>query len=135
MHPKNDQIFLNHSTKVMGKFILKDKSYVFAVHIIDFCRILQYNREYIVSKQLLRSGTAIGALVREAEFAESRADFRHKLSIALKEANETLYWLSLLSETYSKDDKNVLTLYSECNELVAILVAIIKKMKLTNQNS
>jgi four helix bundle protein len=74
---------------------------MFAVKIVRFCRDLQDQREYIVSRQLLRSGTAIGAMVRETEFAESRADFSHKLSIALKEANETEYWLSLIKDAHN----------------------------------
>lgn len=85
----------------MSKFLIKDKSYMFAVKIVRFCRDLQDQREYIVSRQLLRSGTAIGAMVRETEFAESRADFSHKLSIALKEANETEYWLSLIKDAHN----------------------------------
>jgi four helix bundle protein len=115
--------------EVMGKFILKDRSFTFAIRVVEFCGSLQDNREYVVSKQLLRSGTAIGALVREAEFAESRADFRHKLSIALKEANETMYWLLLLQQTYSKEDNNILSLQGECNELISMLVAIVKKTR------
>lgn len=113
----------------MGKFILKDRSFSFAVRIVEFCRNLQENHEYILSKQMLRSGTAIGALIREAEFAESRTDFRHKLSIALKEANETLYWLLLLQHTYSKNDENLPWLQGECNEIVSMLVTIVKKTK------
>jgi hypothetical protein len=75
------------------------------------------------------------ALVREAEFGESRADFTHKLSIALKEANETLYWLSLLDEAYDANDKASSDLYNECNELVSILVAIVKKSRAPAVNS
>jgi len=116
----------------MSKFLLKDKSYLFAISIIKFCRELQNQREYILSKQLLRSGTAIGALVREAEFGQSRADFSHKLSIALKEANETEYWLSLLREAYPIHSLSDLShLQTECKELIAILVAIVKKTKST----
>jgi len=116
----------------MGRFILKDKSYLFAIHVINFCRALQGQREYILSKQLIRSGTAIGALVREAEFGQSRADFSHKLSIALKEANETDYWLSLIEECYAVDEKSGLSnLQKECREIIAILVSIVKKTKPT----
>ncbi|MEN8800195.1 MAG: four helix bundle protein, partial [Flavobacteriaceae bacterium] len=76
---------------------LRDKSYEFAINIVLLTRDLQKKKkEYIMSKQLLRSGTGIGALVREAEFGRSKKDFSNKLSIALKEANETEYWLSLL---------------------------------------
>jgi four helix bundle protein len=92
----------------MGKFVLREKSYAFAIRIV---RLNQYlcdeKREYTLSRQMLRSGTAIGALIREAEFGQSRADFRNKMSIALKEANETVYWLNLLKRYGLLDGKNV----------------------------
>lgn len=76
--------------------ILKTKSYDFALQIVKLSQWLQTEkREYVLSKQVLRSGTAIGALVREAEFGQSKIDFVHKLTIALKEANETDYWLNI----------------------------------------
>ncbi len=82
------------------KNIVKDKSFDFAVRVVNVYKYLvDKKREFILSKQLLRSGTAIGALIREGEQAESKADFIHKLSIALKEANETDYWLELLYKT------------------------------------
>ena len=110
--------------------ILKDKSYGFALEIV---RLSQYlvadKKEYVLSKQLLRSGTAVGALIREAEFAQSKKDFIHKMSIALKEANETLYWLDILKDTsYLVEDK-YLSLHSVCKELVAMLVSSIKTSK------
>ena len=78
---------------------LKDKSYAFAIRIVRLSQYLQnHKKEFILSKQLLRSGTAIGALIRESEFAQSKADFIGKMSISLKEANETAYWLSLLKD-------------------------------------
>ena len=84
----------------MGSDTVRELSYKFALRIIILIKILQEEKkEYILSKQLMRSGTAIGALVREAQFAESSADFIHKLSIALKETNEAEYWLSLLTES------------------------------------
>ena len=76
--------------------ILREKSYQLALKIVDLQKSLSERNEYILSKQILRSGTSIGALVRESEYAQSKADFVHKLSIALKEANETEYWISLL---------------------------------------
>ena len=88
-----------------SKSIIKQKSVAFALRIIKAFRFLKEQKgkeqkgEYIMSKQLLRSGTAIGALIREAEFAESKKDFIHKLHISLKEANETDYWLTLLHES------------------------------------
>ena len=81
----------------MKKNIVKDKSFAFALRIVKLYKYLSNEkREYVLSKQLLRSGTAIGALVRESEHAESRKDFIHKLAIAQKEANESDYWLELL---------------------------------------
>ena len=84
----------------MKENVLKAKSFEFAVRIVKLCEFLRKNKkEYVLSKQILRSGTSIGALVRESEYAESKADLIHKLTIALKEANETEYWIELLSKT------------------------------------
>ena len=79
--------------------IIKEKSFLFAIEIVGLYKILAERKEFVLSKQVLRSGTSIGANVRESEHAQSKADFIHKLSIALKEANETEYWLDLLYET------------------------------------
>ena len=80
--------------------ILKKKSYEFAIQIVKiYQHLMEYKKEHILSKQLLRSGTAIGALLREAEFGQSKADFISKMSIALKEANESSYWLDILKDT------------------------------------
>ena len=81
------------------KNVIKEKSFEFAKEIVYLYKVLAEKREYVLSKQLLRSGTSIGANIREAEHAQSKADFIHKLSISLKEANETEYWLDLLFET------------------------------------
>lgn len=115
----------------VGKSILKDKSYAFAMAVVKLCRWLQnQEKEYVLSRQLLRSGTAIGALIREAEFAESRADFAHKMKIALKEANETDYWLRLLHDTRSVSQSGTFAdLQQSCRELIAMLVATVKKLK------
>src|ERR1700680_45892 len=80
--------------------VVKEKSFAFAVRVVNLYKYLcAEKKEYVIAKQLLRSGTAIGALVREAEQAESKPDFVHKMAIALKEANETAYWPELLKET------------------------------------
>ena len=104
------------------KSIIKDKSFVFAVRVI---RLFQYltetKKEYVLSKQLLRSGTAIGALVREAQNAESTKDFIHKLGIAQKECDETIYWLELLKETEYINDKEFESINNEANELLKML--------------
>ena len=102
--------------------ILKDKSFAFAVRVI---RLYQYlaekKKEYVLSKQLLRSGTAIGALVREAQNAESTKDFIHKLGISQKECDETIYWLELLKETEYLNEKEFESINQEANELLKML--------------
>ncbi|MCG8393949.1 MAG: four helix bundle protein [Pseudomonadales bacterium] len=112
------------------RYAAREKSRVFALRMIKVYQYLQeQKREYILSKQLLRSGTAIGALVREAEQAESRADFVHKLSIALKEANETEYWLELLTESGYLEPLAGRSVMADVKELLKILTAIIKTTK------
>lgn len=109
---------------------LKDKSYSFAVEIVKLVELLNKEKsEYVLSKQLLRSGTSIGALIREGEFAQSQLDFINKLSISLKEANETLYWLNLLKDCSYIDieifnDKEI-----KVKELISMLVSSINTMK------
>jgi len=106
------------------------KSYNFAVRIIRLGRHLQENyREFILSKQVLRSGTAIGALVSESKYAQSRADFVHKLQIALKEANETHYWLRLLHDTDYLDKKSFESIERDNLELIRLLTSIINISK------
>lgn len=112
------------------KNVLKDKSYDFAIKIVKCAQYLvSSKKEFVLSKQLLRSGTGIGALIREAEFAQSKADFVNKMSIALKEANETLYWLSLLKDTDYISDNEYSSLSEFCKELIALLVATVKTAK------
>lgn len=109
---------------------LKDKSFAFAIRIVKLYKYLcSDKKEYILSKQLLRSGTAIGALVREAEQAESKADFIHKLAIALKEANETEYWILLLRETDYLTPKESESILNDLKELLKLLTSIIKTTK------
>ena len=84
----------------MSKSVLKDKSYAFAIRVVKLSQYLQTEKkEFVLSKQILRSGTSVGALIREAEFGQSKADFVSKMSISLKEANETEYWLCILKDT------------------------------------
>ncbi|MCX6326439.1 MAG: four helix bundle protein [Bacteroidia bacterium] len=109
---------------------LRDKSYTFAIKIVKLCQSLRSTeKEFILSRQILRSGTAIGALIRESEFAASKADFINKLTVSLKEANETEYWLMLLFDTeyLSVDDFEILK--QDCRELIAMLVSSIKTSK------
>lgn len=112
----------------MKKSIVKEKSFEFALQIIELYKVLQENREYVISKQLLRSATSIGANINEALAAESRADYVHKMSISSKEARESLYWLELL------DKSQLIVLdYSiyiaKCTELVKMLTSIVKTTK------
>jgi len=118
----------------MKKNVVKDKSYSFAIQIIELYKILIEKKEYVLSKQLLRSGTAVGALIQEAEHVESKKDFIHKLSISLKEANETTYWLNLLFDT-NYINKLEFNKISNLNiELIRLLVSIIKSSKNNSKN-
>jgi four helix bundle protein len=115
----------------MGSRPLQEKSFSFAVRIVNLHKYLQSKkRELILSKQLLRSGTAVGALVREAEHAESKVDFIHKLSIALKEANETEYWILLLLETGYLTEVESESILEDNREILKLLITIIKTSKL-----
>lgn len=106
------------------------KSYAFAIRVVNANQYLRRSkREFIISKQLLRSGTSIGALVYESKFAQSKADFINKLSIALKEANETQYWIMLLRDTEILEQNQATSLLGDVKELTAILVTIIKSLK------
>lgn len=109
---------------------LQTKSFTFAVVIVELYKRLRVGKkESVLSKQLLRSGTAIGALVREAEQAESKADFVHKLAIALKEANETEYWLELLHETHYLEPDAFSAIHRDVVELLKLLTSIINSSK------
>ena len=114
----------------MGNSLIEKRSYAFALRIVKAYQYLCNNKgERILSKQLLRSGTVIGALMREAKFAQSRADFVNKESIALKEANETLYWIELLHDSGYIDDTTFTSIHDEANEITSILVSIVKTSK------
>ena len=104
--------------------VVKDKSFDFALKIIDLYKYLRYEKkEYVMSKQLLRSGTSIGANIEEAQAGQSRRDFISKMAIASKEARETLYWLKLLKYGgfISKDD-----IINDSSELIRLLTSIVK---------
>ena len=109
---------------------IEKRSYLFALRIVKAYKYLTKQKdEYVLSKQMLRSGTSIGAMMREAKFAQSRADFVNKASIALKEANETLYWIELLHDSEYIDDLSFNSLHQEADELTAILASIVKTTK------
>ena len=117
------------------KSIIKDKSFAFAVRIVRLYKHLCENKkEYVLSKQLLRSGTAVGALVREAQNAESKADFIHKLGIAQKECDETIYWFQLLKETDFINSEDADSIIHDATELLKIIRSIIVTTK-KNLNS
>lgn len=113
----------------MKNNIIKEKSFSFAVDIVSIYKILNERKEFVLSKQLLRSGTSIGANVREAEHAQSKADFIHKLSISLKEANETEYWLDLLYEVDYLTQSEFECLKPKVIELLKLLTSIINSSK------
>jgi four helix bundle protein len=111
------------------KNIIKEKSFIFAIEIVGLYKVLAERKEFVLSKQLLRSGTSIGANVREAEHAQSKADFIHKLSISLKEANETEYWLDLLFETKYLTKEEFQSIKYKIVELLKLLTSIINTSK------
>lgn len=114
----------------MQENVLKIKSYDFAIRIVRLSQYLQTDKkESVLSKQILRSGTAIGALIREAEYGQSKPDFVHKLTIALKEANEIEYWITILKDTGYINDKLYESLLSDCKELLRLLIASVKTAK------
>lgn len=115
--------------------LIESKSFDFAKSIVRvYRRLSEEKREYVLSKQLLRSGTSIGANIAEARHAQSRADFIAKLSVAQKEANETGYWLRLLHETEYLDEARFSELFQRNEELQRLLAAIIKTLKSNRQN-
>lgn len=110
--------------------VVGEKSLLFAVRIVNLCRYLRRDKEeYVLSKQLLRSGTSIGANVHEAFFGQSREDFLSKMHIALKEVSETQYWLTLLFRTEYLSDKAYESISEDCRELTRILISITKTTK------
>ena len=109
-----------------------DKSFAFALTTINLYKRLQEEREFVISKQLLRSGTSIGANVQEATAAESRRDFIHKMTLASKEARESMYWLRLLAESDLAPGLDVTTELAHAHELVRMLTSIVKS---TSQSS
>ena len=127
--------------ELRGEIIMKEnhvvvKSKAFALRIIRLYRYLSdRKKEFVLSKQVLRSGTSIGANIRESQRGQSKADFYAKLYIALKEADETAYWLELLHESDFLTDKQFSNVYADCNELISILVAITATQKNPSPNS
>ena len=114
----------------MKENVVKNKSFSFAVRVVRLSQFLRDQKsEYVLSKQLLRSGTSVGALILEAEHAESKSDFRHKMGVAQKEMNESLYWLELLKETDYLTQKEFDSIYEDAIEIIKLLTTILKSSK------
>lgn len=129
---ENGQLKKDHSANgaQVKENVLKEKSYKFALRIVNLYKHLSIEkREYVLSKQILRSGTSVGANITEANQAQSKLDFVHKLSIALKEAVETEYWLCLLRDSDFLTISQAESLIADCSELIRILTSSIKTSK------
>lgn len=114
----------------MKENIVKNKSFTFAVRVVKLYKFLcEQKKEFVLSKQLLRSGTCVGAMVREAEHAETKNDFKHKMGIAQKEINETIYWIELLKETDYLTSEQFESIYADAVEIIKLITAIIKSSK------
>jgi len=119
----------------MKENVVKNKSFGFAVRRVKLYQYLgEQKKEFVLSKQLLRSGTSVGAMVREAEHAETKNDFKHKLAIAQKEINEAIYWLELLKETDYLTQEQFESINTDAVEIIKLITAIIKSTK-TNINN
>ena len=109
---------------------VQEKSFLFAIRIVNLCKFLRdEQKEYVLSKQVLRSGTSIGANVAEAQQAQSKADFVNKMNIALKEAYETNYWIRLLHATQYLNTREYESMIADCSEMEKLLIAITKSAK------
>ncbi|HRI27678.1 MAG TPA: four helix bundle protein [Chitinophagales bacterium] len=115
---------------------IREKSFAFAVRVVKLYQYLAEKRVFVLSEQMLRSGTAVGAMIREAEHAESKPDFIHKMAIAQKEINETIYWLELLAATELLTKQEFESIYNDAVELIKTITTIIKstKQNLTTNN-
>jgi len=114
----------------MKNNVVKEKSFELAVRVVKLYKFLiSSKKEYVLSKQLLRSGTSVGAMIREAVCGESKADFIHKLGIAQKECNESLYWLELLFKTDYLNEEQFQSIYADTEEVMRLITSIIVKSK------
>jgi four helix bundle protein len=114
----------------MKENVLKMKSFSLAVRIVKLFQYLSNEKkEFVLSKQLLKSGTSVGAMIREAEHAESKLDFRHKLAIAQKEINESIYWLELLKGTNYLNKDQFDSLQNDAIEIIKLLTSILRTVK------
>jgi four helix bundle protein len=114
----------------MKESVLRDKSFGFAIRIVKLYKYLcNEKKEFVLSKQVLRSGTSVGAMIHEAGYSESKPDFVHKMAIAQKEINETIYWLKLLCSTEYISNKEFENINSEAVELLKMITSSIKTVK------
>jgi four helix bundle protein len=113
----------------MATNLIQTKSFAYSLQIINVYKILQLEREYVLSKQLLRCSTAVGAMVMEADHAESRADFKHKMSIAQKEINESIYWLKLLEAANYLSTEQLFLPLKDANDILHIITRILITVK------
>lgn len=114
----------------MRENVLKSKSFLFAIRIVKLYKYLVDNKkEFVLAKQLLKSGTSVGAMIREAEYAETKIDFKHKLGIAQKEINETIYWLELLKETDYLTSEQFNSLNNDGVEILKLITSSIITVK------
>jgi four helix bundle protein len=119
----------------MRENIIKNKSFEFAIRVVKLYQFLCSDKnEFVLSKQLLRCGTSVGAMIRESEHSESKADFIHKLSIAQKEINEAIYWIELLNATQYLSKLEFESIYNDAVEIIKLITSIIKSTK-TNINN
>jgi four helix bundle protein len=119
----------------MKENVVKNKSFSFAVRVVKLYQFLcEQKKEFVLSKQLLRSGTSAGAMVREAEHAETKNDFKHKMGIAQKEINETIYWLELLKETDYLTNEQFESINADAIEIIKLITSIIKSAKANINN-
>ena len=112
----------------MKQNVVQEKGFELAIAVIHFVKKLEHNREYVVSRQLLKCGTSIGANIEEALAAESKKDFLHKLLVATKEARETKFWLRLLEATKYKQTNETLVFLSKTEEILCLLHSITKTL-------
>src|SRR5690625_7033168 len=120
----------------MKENIVKNKSFEFAIRVVKLYQFLcDHKKEFVLSKQLLRSGTSVGAMVRDAEHAETKKDFIHKMAIAQKEINETMYWLELLQQTQYLNDEQFESVNNDALEIIKLITSIIKTSKTNIKNN
>lgn len=120
----------------MSEYVLKKKSLDFAIRIVVLQKhLVEERREFSLSKQIVRAGTSVGAMIREAEHSESRADFIHKMAVAQKEINETLYWLELLQATNHLSIDEYTKLETDASEILRMITKALMTAKRNRKNS